>query len=260
MLPPRESKAGTHRRVTSPSLTWIVSIGFMAMLLVCSWHSLSRPAVRRRADLRTSLEIVDRGSDDDSAPPQHFLQPSDHPAHQYETQSQSQAQLAEQLRVQHRTHQQQAPSVEQSLPRDEKGISQLQQQLQPVKGISPSSHRCIERTRGYWTFEVCPGAEVRQFHQYVKGVDRHGTLSLGRCKAALLAPTGTETFVGGDVCQPSERPREATVSYSCGGGGNRIISVQEPEPCRYEIAVQLAIVCAPPPAPPVDVIDAAATG
>lgn len=160
---------------------------------------------------------------------------------------------------------------------------------------------CLEVVRGYWTYEVCLDEEVRQFHSYVRGVDRHQLRSLGRLvtppplpaaapskdrdadeqeeldaaekedlrqEAAAEAATRTTSatsatsaattpdatppvferrrYAGGDRCEPSKALRQSTVSVYC-GRSDRVVDVQEPEPCHYELRVELASACTPPP-------------
>ena len=49
---------------------------------------------------------------------------------------------------------------------------------------------CLQTQRGYWTYELCIGDEARQFHQYVKGVDRHQQKSLGKFRPEASAKDG----------------------------------------------------------------------
>lgn len=147
----------------------------------------------------------------------------------------------------------------------------------------PLSHKCLELVRGYWTFEVCLGEEVRQFHSYVKGVDRHQVTSLGKlaapsppsadngadapddadiedsrreAAAATAAawigvdaaggdatPGLLQRYTGGDMCEAAQTRREAIVSVTC-GASDRLVDAREPESCRYMLSVQLSSACA----------------
>ena len=92
------------------------------------------------------------------------------------------------------------------------------------------------------------GAEVRQFHQIVRGVDRHSDTSLGRITESAVG--GVERFLGGDLCEPAggtSRRRESMANYHC--GPDRIVNVREPESCRYEFDVELRSACPPSPPP-----------
>ena len=101
---------------------------------------------------------------------------------------------------------------------------------------------------------------MRQFHAFVKGVDRHGLVSLGRHSDAAARPpgAGVELFDAGDACNPDaasedRRRRQTTVRYAC-GARDRIVGIAEPGKCKYEIGVELQSVCPEPalvePKPP----------
>ena len=65
------------------------------------------------------------------------------------------------------------------------------------------------------------------------------TLAMG----ALWAFGGrTQRYVGGDTCSAHKRQREAVVNLSC-GTAERLLSVTEPEPCKYELAVETRAAC-----------------
>ena len=48
-------------------------------------------------------------------------------------------------------------------------------------------------------------------------------------------------FGGGDACGAD--PRTATVALVCGGGGDRLVAVDEPAPCRYELTASSPAAC-----------------
>ena len=99
------------------------------------------------------------------------------------------------------------------------------------------------RSLGYWTYEVCLGEEVRQFHSIVRGIDRHEVTSLGKLEGTASNALGAQQrYVGGGVCVPSGHERETTVTIGC--GADRLADVNEPLPCRYEMSVQLRSACA----------------
>ena len=101
-----------------------------------------------------------------------------------------------------------------------------------------ASTRCISRGRGYWTFEVCLGVNVSQFHAVVAGVDRHSVSLIGRHDAALDSD-GVQRYVGGDACGEPPRPREASVKLVCGRTRERILAIDEPEKCVYQLSVEV---------------------
>ena len=110
----------------------------------------------------------------------------------------------------------------------------------------------MQKPMGYWIYEVCIGEEVRQFHSYVNGVDRHQTTSLGKFDATSQdfnsIDGSIQRYSDGDRCEPSRKRRRSSVSFAC-GPHNRIIEVSEPEPCFYAMAVELQSACGSPPPP-----------
>ena len=85
-------------------------------------------------------------------------------------------------------------------------VQETEEQLATVKAHgsaallrSLQSGTCILRNDGYWTYEVCPGAEVRQFHQVVSAdgseLKREPMYSLGRFKTRVTAPGSGEEEV-----------------------------------------------------------------
>ena len=109
--------------------------------------------------------------------------------------------------------------------------------------VSPRPE-CLQKLLGYWTYEVCLGTEILQFHSVVRGMDRKQITSLGKHDAAASTPEGQLRYANGDVCEPSKRRREATVNVVC-GNSDRVIDVGEPEACRYIINVELKSACPP---------------
>ena len=94
----------------------------------------------------------------------------------------------------------------------------------PLPPPSPTKLRqrgCLEMIRGYWTYEICLDAEVRQFHSYVRGVDRHQLRSLG--KLVTLPP-----------------PSPASGSLRTDAGEQDEVDDAETDDLRSEAASQMA--------------------
>jgi len=101
--------------------------------------------------------------------------------------------------------------------------------------------RCMEKPRGYWTYEVCIGQEVRQFHSMVRGVSRRAETSLGLFAEATEGHT--HRYRGGAACTTGDHePRQSDVTFTC-GRADRITAVQEVTPCHYELNVELRSAC-----------------
>lgn len=131
---------------------------------------------------------------------------------------------------------------------------------------------CTEMTQGFWTYEVCHGREVRQFHvdmqekakaqqlrsqgKLAPPVAREPDWSLGRVDKArkqqrLTPPAGTGAryftshfFKGGQRCDETGTGRTTEVQYlCCDGADNTIVTVEEPSPCKYKIQLCLQSAC-----------------
>ncbi len=119
----------------------------------------------------------------------------------------------------------------------------------------PSGVPRLSRVRGYWTYEVCLGHHIAQYHESSNGVDWQRSTSLGRYDAALddrpQSRPRSQRYTFGDACgQRRTSPRRQTALLISCGSRDRIVSVNEPHPCRYVIVATLLSAC--PPAPPAE--------
>ena len=74
----------------------------------------------------------------------------------------------------------------------------------------------------------------------IRGVDRKEVTSLGKLDPSTANAT-VQRYVGGAVCLPSRNRRQTTVNVAC--GTDRLVDVREPEPCKYELTVELKSAC-----------------
>mmetsp|Transcript_46608 Transcript_46608/g.122380 ORF Transcript_46608/g.122380 Transcript_46608/m.122380 type:complete len:205 (+) Transcript_46608:2-616(+) len=108
------------------------------------------------------------------------------------------------------------------------------------------SRKCLERTLGYWTYEICLQSNVTQFHSIIKGADRRSQARLGQY--SKTAEDGAQIYVNGDLCKSSadspepQSARASTVRAGC-GKHDRVVNIREPEKCRYEFEVELQALC-----------------
>eukprot|EP01043_Picozoa_sp_COSAG02_P079428 COSAG02_NODE_18371_length_943_cov_0.947867_1_plen_288_part_01 len=94
------------------------------------------------------------------------------------------------------------------------------------------SSGCIKKNTGWWTYEVCHGDEVRQYHPEQNKVDSSQSWSLGRIdvatrplvvhnepKASTPATGGSShvavEFAGGQFCDEIKAPRSGELHYIC---------------------------------------------
>lgn len=129
---------------------------------------------------------------------------------------------------------------------------------------------CIKKNTGWWTYEVCHGDEVRQYHPENNKIDSSQSWSLGLIDPAALRTLHTDAdgsadvstaagspyvsveFVDGQMCDEIKAPRSGELRYVCGDAGtptsadqpSAIQSVEEPGKCRYSIVVAVPALCA----------------
>ena len=106
--------------------------------------------------------------------------------------------------------------------------------------------RCLEKAKGFWTYQVCVGEGVQQFHY----TSSHGVAEQTRARLGFHAPAldtvapRTEKYTEGDMCKLTKAPRETTVHYIC-GQTDTLQRVEEPAPCVYELHATVRAACEP---------------
>ena len=120
-----------------------------------------------------------------------------------------------------------APAVAQVDPE-----SELKAALQSLMGS------CVRVQLGYWTYEVCIGKSVNQFH--VEGSSVSVVYSLGNYARSMFKKSSDtsssavpimEIFSGGTNCDETGSGRNSIVGYVCGSGELTLSDVQEHEVC-----------------------------
>ena len=134
--------------------------------------------------------------------------------------------------------------------------------------IMPLYAHCVKRKTGWWTYEVCHGDEIRQYHEEDHRVDSSQSWSLGTIdnpsSSLMLHPRApvpgrdTQTtpgyvsvnFGGGQICDEIGAPRSGSLRYVCGvspaATQSSIESIEEPSKCAYTIVVHVPALCALP--------------
>ena len=124
--------------------------------------------------------------------------------------------------------------------------------LRSLHTRSKTDSSCISYVDGWWTYRICLGRDIRQFH-----VDdgRHidetlpDVIVLGRFDTDVDATNYdalTERYIEGTPCQVgSSKPRSTTVSYVCSDQHSlpHVLSIFEVASCEYTIAVGSAMFC-----------------
>jgi hypothetical protein len=112
---------------------------------------------------------------------------------------------------------------------------------------------CVRTQLGYWTYEVCIGQSVNQFHAegsavlvkyslgtYARSVNKKSSES-GSNTVPIL-----EIFNGGTNCDETGSGRNSIVGYVCGLGDMALTDVKEHEVCGYKMVVSSRAFCSRP--------------
>ncbi|XP_075548672.1 uncharacterized protein LOC142582642 isoform X2 [Dermacentor variabilis] len=119
---------------------------------------------------------------------------------------------------------------------------------------------CLTKTRNWWTYELCYGKSIKQFH-VENGKPEGAIIFLGlydydfdwNNETNLFNKTGqqkyhSQVYSHGSKCDITGVPRRAEVRYFCDEDSTDYIeSVEEPETCSYVFTVHTSRVCAFPP-------------
>lgn len=131
------------------------------------------------------------------------------------------------------------------------------------------SDSCLRKTEGWWTYEVCLGRYIRQYHKEADGTSS-GEYVLGefddeaneKLEASEEAITSElwimngqeishrvfiEKYSAGSVCPETGAPRTATLVFFCSSGHhNYIVGVKEDRTCGYQVQIATPLICAHP--------------
>ncbi|XP_065079018.1 endoplasmic reticulum lectin 1-like isoform X2 [Ochlerotatus camptorhynchus] len=142
------------------------------------------------------------------------------------------------------------------------------------------THSCSYRIESYWTYEVCHGNYIKQYHEerhektsklqeyYLGRWDKQKTANL----EALYDKSGSEEeklkykkidglnlpyleldMDSGTVCDLNGEPRVTKVLYVCYlHGKNEVYSLKETSTCNYEVIILTPMLCAHPKYKPQD--------
>ncbi|EDV29446.1 uncharacterized protein TRIADDRAFT_63488 [Trichoplax adhaerens] len=125
-----------------------------------------------------------------------------------------------------------------------------------------SKKRCTYRMEGYWSYELCHGRHVNQFHENSKGsFDHHYVLGAYKKSKLPVTPNDekipTKTIASKDFpyyklvmtdgtpCDlANDKPRQTSVYYICDENAkDEIIILKEVITCEYEIVVATHLMC-----------------
>lgn len=130
--------------------------------------------------------------------------------------------------------------------------------------LAPLRTQCLRKVDSWWTYEVCPGKRVQQYHKE-KNAPRPTIIHLlGRYNASESLgiehlesiPNETnrvvqyfvEAYTNGSSCDITKNPRRVNVKYKCAIDEkfSFIESVVEQSTCAYAIVVATPLLCAHP--------------
>lgn len=146
----------------------------------------------------------------------------------------------------------------------------------PVELLIPLflTNSCSYRIESYWTYEVCHGRYIKQFHEEREGKTiKAQDYMLGKWNQSLTEklldeykniekehekvqftkveggklPTLSVNMVDGTLCDLNGTPRTTRVMYVCEPQGkNEIYSLKETMTCSYEITILSPLLCSHP--------------
>ncbi|CAN7983240.1 unnamed protein product [Ixodes hexagonus] len=121
---------------------------------------------------------------------------------------------------------------------------------------------CLTKTKNWWTYELCYGKSIKQFH-LENGMPDAAVIYLGLYESDFdwndeanleqLNKTGQQKYHSqfynhGTLCDITGEPRKVEVRYYCDEDSTDYIStVEEPETCSYVFTVHTSRVCSFPP-------------
>jgi len=139
-----------------------------------------------------------------------------------------------------------------------------------------ATQACAYRLESYWTYELCHGRYLRQYHEERSGKEiKVQEYSLGKFTKEMFdqlvaeeqkdvegeitrrpptkriegmsMPYHEVAMEGGDLCDLSGAPRRTRVLYVCyPAGRNEVYSLKEVSTCEYELVVLTAGLCSHP--------------
>uniref|UniRef100_A0A183BFL2 Endoplasmic reticulum lectin 1 n=1 Tax=Echinostoma caproni TaxID=27848 RepID=A0A183BFL2_9TREM len=108
------------------------------------------------------------------------------------------------------------------------------------------------QTKDWWTYELCYGKKISQFHE--EREERLSETVLGYYESETIWNETVDFvsmifqfYTNGSVCDLTSKPRSSEVRYTCGNEHSpEIISVNELESCIYLLTVEVPSLCAHP--------------
>lgn len=154
--------------------------------------------------------------------------------------------------------------------------------VSPSRLLSGLNQSCIEHVDGWWTYELCLGIRLRQYHNDAGKAVQDSIIGVYDWRAGESVDTGkigappalVQKYSGGSPCDVrSGLPRQASVRFECvapeaaegGGSGSSgstasarysgshtlsLLSIKENPTCEYTISFGTALACQHPAVSP----------
>ncbi|WKX92333.1 hypothetical protein Q1695_010397 [Nippostrongylus brasiliensis] len=143
--------------------------------------------------------------------------------------------------------------------------------LSPAELIAPlyKQKLCSYRIEPYWTYELCHGRYIVQYHEEkdIRGVGRTAEYYLGNLHVDYTTVSASPNndnppkrvidgeehayfpvhYSQGTTCDITGKPRTTTVMYICiENARNQVYSLSEVSSCNYEVVVFTSVLCGHP--------------
>ncbi|KAL6062151.1 Protein OS-9 [Balamuthia mandrillaris] len=170
------------------------------------------------------------------------------------------------------------PPTDQDSAKDAEGKQKVVAVPSEEELLAPLQNTCLYRLTGWWTYELCHGRTIRQFHS--EGEKTTAEFLLGKAMdtstSARQQPSKAEQneeekqgeeasnpeqqqepppkeyylerFEGGTICDLTGAPRTAEVHWHCAPGEKvgAVLGLKEPFTCHYVFSVGTSLLCAHP--------------
>lgn len=126
--------------------------------------------------------------------------------------------------------------------------------------MSTLEDTCYQLSAGWWTYKVCVGSMVRQFHVGQEGrIETEYSLGEFQPSQGNVLSSGADnrqaivqSFDNGDTCDLTGVPRKTKVLYECSADGTVTVrDFREVSTCVYEVVIVTPVVCTHPAFKPV---------
>ena len=102
--------------------------------------------------------------------------------------------------------------------------------------------KCVEMTHDWWTYQLCFGKTIRQYHANSARTCRRRTTSAHwAITSPRVAPARLQRYRGGSQCAVGATTRSAEVKLECKDVVSEVVlsDVQEPHTCHYLLTVDV---------------------